>query len=254
MSKTGLRKGFTLIELLVVIAIIAILAAILFPLFANAKGAANRTMCASNLKEIGVGLSLYVDDNNGRYPTVVASARPSGLPATTKTFSVTPGVIGLAWTLKNYTRSTKIWTCPVGARLPLDAVGVPGTKYSNPPGVLLSAATFTMVGWVYGIGNSSFSTNYASWSLNRGSDFDADGKPIYDNANGHTVMEAYNRCRIDPTRTDNYGGMVLDAYAIKINASTRSFWPHRGGHNILFYDGRVKFVYDGRGRTGEIVY
>ena len=58
------RNAFTLIELLVVIAIIAILAAILFPVFAQAKGAAMKTASLSNMKQIGSALHLYLGDND----------------------------------------------------------------------------------------------------------------------------------------------------------------------------------------------
>ncbi len=57
-----MRKGFTLIELLVVIAIIAILAAILFPVFARAREKARQTSCLSNVKELGLGLLMYMQD------------------------------------------------------------------------------------------------------------------------------------------------------------------------------------------------
>jgi prepilin-type N-terminal cleavage/methylation domain-containing protein len=60
--KRHLRKGFTLIELLVVIAIIAILAAILFPVFAQAREAARKTQCISNARQIGMGFMLYYGD------------------------------------------------------------------------------------------------------------------------------------------------------------------------------------------------
>ncbi|MDI9582915.1 MAG: prepilin-type N-terminal cleavage/methylation domain-containing protein, partial [Acidobacteriota bacterium] len=56
------RRGFTLIELLVVIAIIAILAAILFPVFARAREKARQTACLSNLKQIGLGAMMYSQD------------------------------------------------------------------------------------------------------------------------------------------------------------------------------------------------
>jgi prepilin-type N-terminal cleavage/methylation domain-containing protein len=62
------RKAFTLIELLVVIAIIAILAAILFPVFAQAKEAAKKTQCSSNQHQIGIGLTLYSTDWDGGLP------------------------------------------------------------------------------------------------------------------------------------------------------------------------------------------
>jgi prepilin-type N-terminal cleavage/methylation domain-containing protein len=63
-----MRKAFTLIELLVVIAIIAILAAILFPVFAQAKAAAKKTQALSNAKQILLGFNMYVNDNDGVYP------------------------------------------------------------------------------------------------------------------------------------------------------------------------------------------
>jgi prepilin-type N-terminal cleavage/methylation domain-containing protein/prepilin-type processing-associated H-X9-DG protein len=61
-------RAFTLIELLVVIAIIAILAAILFPVFTQAKDAAKKAQCGSNMRQIGLGLRMYVDDHNGGMP------------------------------------------------------------------------------------------------------------------------------------------------------------------------------------------
>jgi prepilin-type N-terminal cleavage/methylation domain-containing protein len=66
--KTNFRSAFTLIELLVVIAIIAILAAILFPFRSGARRNARRTSCVSNLKQLGLGVSMYSQDNDGRYP------------------------------------------------------------------------------------------------------------------------------------------------------------------------------------------
>jgi prepilin-type N-terminal cleavage/methylation domain-containing protein/prepilin-type processing-associated H-X9-DG protein len=62
------RSGFTLIEILVVLAVIGILAAILFPVFARARENARRASCQSNLKQIGLGIAQYVQDNDERYP------------------------------------------------------------------------------------------------------------------------------------------------------------------------------------------
>lgn len=64
------QRAFTLIELLVVIAIIAILAAILFPVFAQAKEAAKKTQALSNVKNLGMAMQLYVGDNEDRLPNV----------------------------------------------------------------------------------------------------------------------------------------------------------------------------------------
>jgi prepilin-type N-terminal cleavage/methylation domain-containing protein/prepilin-type processing-associated H-X9-DG protein len=63
------RKGFTLIELLVVIAIIAILAAILFPVFAQAREKARQTSCTSNLKQLGTAMMMYAQDYDESYPS-----------------------------------------------------------------------------------------------------------------------------------------------------------------------------------------
>ncbi|HVK03005.1 MAG TPA: DUF1559 domain-containing protein [Armatimonadaceae bacterium] len=67
---TNARSAFTLIELLVVIAIIAILAAILFPVFAQAREKARQTTCISNLKQIGTGWLMYAQDYDGGFPTL----------------------------------------------------------------------------------------------------------------------------------------------------------------------------------------
>jgi prepilin-type N-terminal cleavage/methylation domain-containing protein/prepilin-type processing-associated H-X9-DG protein len=95
------RRGFTLIELLVVIAIIALLAAILFPVFARARENARRASCQSNLKQIGLGFAMYEQDYDTRMPLIAGSDTPS------------PDVpYGWADALQPYLKSTQIFKCP----------------------------------------------------------------------------------------------------------------------------------------------
>ena len=61
-------KGFTLVELMVVIGIIMVLASLLLPTFTKARESANRTVCASNLKQLSMALAIYAEENRGRYP------------------------------------------------------------------------------------------------------------------------------------------------------------------------------------------
>jgi len=97
------RSGFTLIELLVVIAIIAILAAILFPVFAQAREAARKTQCASNLRQIGTALMMYSQDFDEVFPNRM-------LATPTAAF----GENDLSWRtlIQPYVKSTKLLECP----------------------------------------------------------------------------------------------------------------------------------------------
>jgi prepilin-type N-terminal cleavage/methylation domain-containing protein len=72
-----IKRGFTLIELLVVIAIIAILAAILFPVFAQAREKARAITCVSNMKQISLGVLMYIQDNDETYCPYYSAYSPT---------------------------------------------------------------------------------------------------------------------------------------------------------------------------------
>ncbi len=102
-SRGGKRVGFTLIELLVVIAIISLLAAILFPVFARARENARRASCMSNMKQIGLGITMYTQDYDENFPRL--------------SFPVTTGV-NYYWfqALHPYLKNKQIWVCPSESR------------------------------------------------------------------------------------------------------------------------------------------
>jgi prepilin-type N-terminal cleavage/methylation domain-containing protein/prepilin-type processing-associated H-X9-DG protein len=99
--------GFTLIELLVVIAIIAILAAILFPVFAQAREMARKTSCASNLRQLGLAMGMYIQDYDERFPSWSWGAQYSG--------GTDPAHDGLGFwhsAIFPYVKNTGLYTCP----------------------------------------------------------------------------------------------------------------------------------------------
>jgi prepilin-type N-terminal cleavage/methylation domain-containing protein/prepilin-type processing-associated H-X9-DG protein len=104
------NKGFTLIELLVVIAIIAILAAILFPVFAKARETARRTACLSNVKQIGLALLMYADDYDEYLPPW-GNVPVNGGKLSEFCF-YTDGVLCWADLILPYTSNVQIFTCP----------------------------------------------------------------------------------------------------------------------------------------------
>ncbi|HEX8834930.1 MAG TPA: DUF1559 domain-containing protein [Abditibacteriaceae bacterium] len=99
----GVKRGFTLIELLVVIAVIAILASILFPVFARARENARRSSCASNLKQIGLGLLQYAQDYDEK--TVKANMGPVADVSDATSWKWMDSIYP-------YVKSTQIFTCP----------------------------------------------------------------------------------------------------------------------------------------------
>ena len=108
------RSAFTLIELLVVIAIIAILAAILFPVFARARENARRASCQSNLKQIGLGILQYTQDYDERYPlSRTNNVVINGILTTEAAWHVT---------IQPYVKSVQLFKCPSNTRPISDSV------------------------------------------------------------------------------------------------------------------------------------
>jgi prepilin-type N-terminal cleavage/methylation domain-containing protein/prepilin-type processing-associated H-X9-DG protein len=124
------RKGFTLIELLVVIAIIAILAAILFPVFARAREKARQASCQSNLKQIALSVMMYSQDYDETYPIGTQGSVSGGAchVATATCCSEAwnynrytaapvgaPGIVASGWIpmrLDPYVKNRQVWSCP----------------------------------------------------------------------------------------------------------------------------------------------
>jgi prepilin-type N-terminal cleavage/methylation domain-containing protein/prepilin-type processing-associated H-X9-DG protein len=116
LKRSPAPRGFTLIELLVVIAIIAILAAILFPVFAQAREAARKTSCASNLKNLGTAVLMYTQDYDEQLPLAAYT---------------TEGFAFVIWhdLTDPYVKNKQIWHCPSSAVRKTDQDGTITTHY-----------------------------------------------------------------------------------------------------------------------------
>ncbi len=108
-----MKRAFTLIELLVVIAIVAILAAILFPVFAQAKEAAKKTVCISNMKQIGLGLNMYAIDFDDVFcPAEVNMDGQGDVPGKNGLHEGENGWKPYDQSIMPYVKNDRVFTCP----------------------------------------------------------------------------------------------------------------------------------------------
>ena len=130
------RRGFTLIELLVVIAIIAILAAILFPVFAKAREKARQSSCLSNLKQLGLGMISYAQDYDEMFPAI--GGAPLFTDAALGSFNLrADGTNQHGWATRilPYVKNGQVFRCPsntylncgINYALPYNAMNSSGT-------------------------------------------------------------------------------------------------------------------------------
>ncbi len=125
------KSAFTLIELLVVIAIIAILAAILFPVFAQAKAAAKKTACLSNNKQMGVALYLYLNDYDDNLPMANYPNNPGNVPSAFSYRAAKVAYNALNWAdlIQPYAKNYQMFKCPVDDSGPYIVSGTPVPGY-----------------------------------------------------------------------------------------------------------------------------
>jgi prepilin-type N-terminal cleavage/methylation domain-containing protein len=125
------KRAFTLIELLVVIAIIAILAAMLLPALAAAKRKAQRVNCVSNLKQIGLAMRMWGDDNNDRYPQAVSTANGGALQYVYSAGNPTLGLPSIYAESGPFVTTSNTLDNPALLTCPADTVSPHGTPATN---------------------------------------------------------------------------------------------------------------------------
>ena len=218
------KVGFTLIELLVVIAIIALLAAILFPVFSRARENARKSSCLNNLKQIGVGIAQYTQDFDESMPW--GGDNGAGQP--------------VPWhvLLYPYIKSIQVYKCPSNTRTnnvgntPAGFPAVPQSYWSN------SGST--------GVGNSG---NNMLLSGTRGMAYGtpqslADYTAV---AETLTILENFNN-----TANQTEPG-VWDAGVLSTSGTgTPTITPHLGSTNFLFADSHVKSMKPSTTATSSI--
>ncbi|RYX85328.1 DUF1559 domain-containing protein [bacterium] len=267
-SITGIKNskraaGFTLIELLVVIAIIAILAAILFPVFARARENARRSSCQSNLKQIGLGVMQYVSDYDGVMPPSQACAVAETSPGSG---TCQAGTATLSWPslVYPYIKSGQVFVCPSGSTT-VSAQNLVAGSYlgvTNGNGGD-GSGNITTVGGPF-VPNLSYSRNVigaTQWTTNG---FKAGNKNGFV---GDTSTKAISEAMlgdaagtihiVDGMTTSNAGSAmrglqeeIRTDYYPNVTAS-KAAPRHFDGFNVLFADGHVKFRKYGSTKPNE---
>jgi len=223
------RTGFTLIELLVVIAIIAILAAILFPVFARAREKARQSSCTSNLKQIGTAFMMYVQDYDEVLPDTVMGRDAPDHPARTR-----------AWTavIMPYVKNQELFKCP-SAWWGSSAMG----SWGNINGGY--GAMVQVLGY-----NNSLGYNAADWGGDPNLDAPGHGQPIAmmtAPADNILVCDSSNwNChRGFWERTDNASHPNAAIAQQYNNAYYVVDSRHNGQANVAYADGHVKSLPQG---------
>jgi prepilin-type N-terminal cleavage/methylation domain-containing protein/prepilin-type processing-associated H-X9-DG protein len=228
--KRRAKHGFTLIELLVVIAIIAILAAILFPVFARARENARRASCQSNLKQIGLGLLQYSQDYDETFPVTNGYDRP----AYPKTWDeLLNAYTGTKATYAAGNKTSLIWQCPSDSL----------SGYNNDSNARTYSIAFIWDGgWAAGLHGRGFSGPLQSGA---GGTLYFSGKKqseFQDVAGTLMVAEAPNR----ESYIGNDSWCMVASPDNQINGNPPTHpglgrTLHFEGYNYLFVDGHVKF-------------
>ena len=163
MPAQSARRGFTLIELLVVIAIIAILAAILFPVFAQAREKARQASCLSNIKQIGLGFMMYVQDFDETYPPCLLCVPTINGGSTGDTRMPYDRQIAA------YVKSDQIYACPSDHQ---ERTATPATSLNWWDGTYATRGLFRSYGYVANIttkdGNRDPNTGLSTYTGNVG--------------------------------------------------------------------------------------
>ncbi len=232
MSRTPRRHAFTLIELLVVIAIIAILAAILFPVFAQAREKARQTSCLSNVKQIGTAYVMYLQDYDENFPPhVTERTAPKSVPDTEQDRAP----YSYKTKLEPYTKSKQIFKCPSGVEWPTPG---PGKWFTTDYGNNHNEANLP---------NASHQADYAGTGTIDLRDFGFNETTplasIASSANFIVIGEA-GRASGTPSR----GGLYPQPWAFDDSKFTEDkqqarFLPrHNGGGNLAYADGHAKWT------------